>query len=113
MGSEMKRIAFVALGFVWGLLVTGASFYIFNRINWPKPSSPSAGCGEPCGSHAGLVATMLFILLWPSIVFAALNAFSYKRWSQRKWTVSFAAVTLLAVLFHLATYVMPMLGPSA
>ncbi|CAN0622484.1 protein of unknown function [Burkholderia multivorans] len=47
---------------------------------------------------------MLFILLWPSVVFAALNAIAYRRWSLRKWCIAFAVVTLLAILFHLATY---------
>lgn len=100
----MRRIALVVLGFVWGLLVTGASFFVFNRIDWPKPSSPAVGCGESCASHMGLVATMLFILLWPSVVFAALNAIAYRRWSLRKWRIAFAVATLLAILFHLATY---------
>lgn len=101
----MKRMAFAVLGFVWGLLVTAASFYIFNRIDWPKPSPPAVGCGESCAPHAGLVATMLSILLWPSIACAALNAIAYGRWSFRKWRIVFAIVTSLAILFHLATYV--------
>lgn len=101
----MKRIAFAVLGFVWGLLVTGASFYVFNRMDWPKPSLPAVGCGESCAFHVGLVATMLFILLWPSIACAVLNAIAYRRWSLRKWRIAFVIVTLLVILFHLATYV--------
>ncbi|MBR8244323.1 hypothetical protein [Burkholderia multivorans] len=101
----MKRMAFAVLGFVWGLLVTGASFYVFNRLDWAKPSRPAVGCGESCASLAGLVATMLFILLWPSIACAVLNAIAYRRWSVRKWCIAFVVVTLLAILFHLATYV--------
>lgn len=108
----MKRIAFAALGIVWGLLVAWACLYAFSIL--PRPEvSPShvTGCGdmEHCAPHWKFVTGLLVTTLWPSIIFATLNIFAYRRWSPREWRIKFAATTLFIVLVHLFFYVSPYL----
>ncbi|QRR06922.1 hypothetical protein FPJ27_11135 [Burkholderia sp. MS455] len=85
---------------------------LFSRIHWPAPPSHSTGCNdmEHCAPHAVFIVGLFALTLWPSVVFAALNAFAYRRWSSRKWGITFIAATLFVVLFHLATYALPALG---
>ena len=108
----MKRLAVAVPGFLWGLLITWASLYTFSRVHWPAPPSHSTGCNdmEHCAPHAVFIVGLFALTLWPSVVFAALNAFAYRRWSSRKWGITFIAATLFVVLFHLATYALPALG---
>ncbi|AOJ34960.1 hypothetical protein [Burkholderia metallica] len=108
----MKRLAATLGGFIWGLLVTWASLYTFSRIHWPATPSHSTGCNdmEHCSPHGIFIVGLLALTLWPSILFAVINAFAYRRWSARKWKVVFAATTLFVVLFHLASYAAPALG---
>lgn len=108
----MKRLAVATLGFIWGLLVTWASLYTFSRIHWPATPSRSTGCDdmEHCAPHIVFIVGLLALTLWPSFVFATLNAFAYRRWSSHKWIVAVVATTLFVVLFHLASYVAPALG---
>jgi len=108
----MKRLAVAILGLTWGLLVTWASLYTFSHIHWPATPSHSTGCNdmEHCASHTVFIVGLLALTLWPSFVFATLNAFAYRRWSSRTWVVAFLAATLLVVIFHLASYAAPALG---
>ncbi|VBB13833.1 hypothetical protein [Burkholderia stabilis] len=108
----MKRLVVAVSGFIWGLLVAWASLYTFSRIHWPATPSHSTGCNdmEHCASHTVFVAGLLALTMWPSVVFAALNAFAYLRWSLRKWALVFGATTLFVVLFYLAPYAVPVLG---
>ncbi|AOE90196.1 hypothetical protein ACPPTR_13435 [Ralstonia pseudosolanacearum] len=108
----MKRIALAVLGFVWGLLVTWVSVYVFNHIHWPEVQSHATGCNdmEHCKSHTILIWGMLATLLWPAVTFAILNAVAFRRWSGRKWGIAFVVLTVLVVLFYLAPYVASALG---
>ncbi|RXV67174.1 hypothetical protein D1006_17925 [Burkholderia stabilis] len=108
----MKRLAGAVSGFAWGLLVTWVSLYTFSRIHWPATPSHSTGCNdmEHCAPHAVFITGLLALTLWPSVTFAALNAFAYRRWSLRKWGLAFVATTLFVVSFHLATYAAPALS---
>ncbi|AJY21883.1 putative membrane protein [Burkholderia ambifaria AMMD] len=108
----MRRIAFAILGLVWGLLVAAACLYVFSHIPWPDAlQSRSTGCSdmEHCAPHAVYIATLLITTLWPSVVFATLNAFAYKRWSPRRWSIKFAAATLFVMLIYLLLHVAPYL----
>ncbi|UTV57555.1 hypothetical protein [Burkholderia arboris] len=108
----MKRLAVAVPGFLWGVLVTWLSLYTFSRIHWPATPARSTGCNdmEHCAPHAMFIAGLLVLTLWPSVVLALINALAYRRWSLRKWGVTFVAATLFVVLFHLGTYAAPALG---
>ncbi|CAN0624304.1 conserved membrane protein of unknown function [Burkholderia multivorans] len=107
----MKRLAIAFFGFAWGLFITWAALYTFSRIHWPVTPSHMMGCSdmEHCAPHATYVTGLIATLLWPSIVFTALNAIAYRRWSSRKWGIAFVVVTLFVALLHLATYAIPAL----
>jgi len=79
----MKRMAVVALGFVWGLLVTWVAVYVLNRIHWPEVKSHATSCNdmEHCTSHVKFL-----------------------------WGIAFFALTLCAVLFYGKPYVAPYIG---
>ncbi|RKU05337.1 hypothetical protein C7H84_04225 [Burkholderia sp. Nafp2/4-1b] len=108
----MKRLTATLGGFIWGLLTTWASLYAFSRIQWPVTSSHSTGCNdmEHCAPHAVFVIGLLALTLWPSVLFAAINAVAYRRWSLRRWGTVFVAATLSVVFFHLASYAASSLG---
>ncbi|WP_175745145.1 hypothetical protein [Burkholderia ambifaria] len=108
----MKRLAATLGGFIWGLLATWASLYTFSRIRWPATPSHSTGCNdmEHCASHAVFIVGLLALTLWPSVLFAAINAFAYRRWSSRKWATVVVGATLFVVFFHLASYAAGALG---
>ncbi|WP_319000368.1 hypothetical protein [Burkholderia seminalis] len=108
----MKRLAVTLGGFIWGLLVTWASLYTFSRIHWPTTPSHSTGCNdmEHCAPQAVFVVGLLALTLWPSVLFAVINAFAYRRWSSRRWGNVFVMATLFVVVFHLASYAAPALG---
>jgi hypothetical protein len=103
------------LGFVWGLFVTWTTLYILSRIHWSAEHSHLSRCSdvEHCGSPASMLSQMLFVFLLPAVGFAALNAIACRRWSRRKWGIALGVGTLIAVLFYLAPYVIPPLGPIA
>lgn len=108
----MKRLAFAVLGIVWGLLVAWACLYTFSILPRPAfPASHTTGCSdmEHCAPHWKFVTGLLVMTLWPSAVFAALNAFAYRRWSPREWRIKFAAATFFIVLIHLFLYAAPYL----
>ncbi|NIF42301.1 hypothetical protein F3J14_15680 [Burkholderia sp. Tr-862] len=108
----MKRLAATLGGFIWGLLATWASLYTFSRIRWPATASHSSGCNdmEHCASHALFMVGLLALTLWPSVLFAVINAFAYRRWSSRKWATVVVVATLFVVFFHLASYAAGALG---
>nr|WP_249181889.1 hypothetical protein [Burkholderia cenocepacia] len=108
----MKRLAAALGGFTWGLLATRASLYTFSRIHWPATPSHSTGCNdmEHCAPKAVFVVGLLALTLWPSVLFAVINAFAYRRWSSRRWGTVFVVATLFVVLFHLTSYAVPALG---
>lgn len=108
----MKRFSLAGLGFVWGLLVTWASVYMFSHLHWPEPQSHVSGCNdmEHCGSHVAMVSGLLTFLLCPAVAFAALNAYAFRRWSRRKWGTAFGIGTLLVILFYFASYAVPRFG---
>lgn len=108
----MKRLAATLGGLIWGLLANWASLYTFSRIHWPVTPPHSTGCNdmEHCAPHAVFVVGLLALTLWPSVLFAAINAFAYRRWSWRRWGIVFVATTLFVVFFHLASYAAPSLS---
>jgi hypothetical protein len=54
-----------------------------------------------------VLSALLGTLSTPALGFAILNAVAYRRWSTRKWAISFGVGSILVVLFYLAGFVVP------
>ncbi|AXL49390.1 hypothetical protein DSC91_001186 [Paraburkholderia caffeinilytica] len=62
---------------------------------------------EHCSPRVVVISALLGTLSTPALSFAILNAVAYRRWSTRKWTISFGVGSILVVLFYLAGFAMP------
>lgn len=108
----MKRLSVAVLGFVWGLMLTWFLLYAFSHIDWTHTNASTSGCSdmEHCSPRVHTFFVLASVLLGPGIVFAALNAAAYRRWTTRRWTSAFFIGTVLVVLFYLAPYAVPRFG---
>lgn len=105
----MRRF-FVALsGLAWGLLLTWLSLYTFSHLDWSTAHAQASGCSdmEHCSPRIVVLSALLGTLSTPALGFAILNAVAYRRWSTRKWAISFGVGSILVVLFYLAGFVVP------
>ncbi|MDN7999486.1 hypothetical protein [Burkholderia multivorans] len=108
LGNQVRRFAIFLLGILYGALLTWFFLYIYSRIEWPAVRSLAPhGCHElghcPIRWWAGTL--LLFYLLAPTLLFGLVNALAYRRWSRRKWAISFGIGTLLIGLLYLEPYV--------
>ncbi|WP_431820420.1 hypothetical protein [Burkholderia sp. F1] len=104
----MKRLAVFLCGTLYGLLLIWLLLYTYSHIKWPEVQShASHGCHEldKCAIPWWEGALLLSYLLAPALLFGLLNAIAYKRWSRRKWAISFSIGTTLASVLYLEAYV--------
>ncbi len=111
----MKRLALAGLGFLWGALIAWATVRTVSQIDWPS-KAPSAGhCDdlEHCGTSLSFIAATLGFMLWPAVLFAAINAVAYRRWSSRQWGRVLMWVSAFVVLLYVAAYaIAPLVLPG-
>jgi hypothetical protein len=102
----MKRSAISFAGFVFGLFLTWLSLYVGSHVDWHR-GLRAGGCVDRDDCSWWVAPLFIGYILLAPILFAVLNGVAWKRWKLRRWAGSFAALCLLTVAGHMASYVMP------
>lgn len=106
----MKRLGATVVGLTFGLLVSWACLYSFSHIHWPVPGRPETGCYmiEDCSSSWWTYPLFFLTLLGPTVAFGLVNAVAWKRWTLRKWAITYAILAVTTALLYLAGYLLPL-----
>lgn len=103
----MKRTGIAILGVIFGLFLTWLCLYVLSHIDWPPSNKVATGCHEidKCPMPWWALPVIFTSVFGPAVVFGALNAVAWRRWTFSRWRWCFIASTLITIAYYAAGYI--------